>query len=99
MYQAYQQGRAERNPAEFWYNGEIGFFDFYILPLARKLKECGVFGVSSDEYLNYALRNRNGKKDFKLALVNLCAGRPYLLISCQLLVLHRMGITRRPNCR
>jgi C-terminal processing protease CtpA/Prc len=23
------------------------------------LKECGVFGVSSDEYLDYALRNRN----------------------------------------
>ena len=23
-----------------------------------KLKECGVFGVSSDEYLNYALENR-----------------------------------------
>jgi hypothetical protein len=29
------------------YDGEIGFFDFYIIPLARKLKECGVFGVSS----------------------------------------------------
>jgi hypothetical protein len=26
--------------------------------LAKKLKECGVFGVSSDEYLNYALSNR-----------------------------------------
>jgi hypothetical protein len=22
------------------------------------LKECGVFGVASDEYLNYALQNR-----------------------------------------
>ena len=28
------------------------------IPLAKKLKECGVFGVSSDEYLNYALENR-----------------------------------------
>ena len=26
--------------------------------LAKKLKDCGVFGVSSDEYLNYALQNR-----------------------------------------
>ena len=26
--------------------------------MAKKLKECGVFGVSSDEYLNYALENR-----------------------------------------
>ena len=27
-------------------------------PLTKKLKECGVFGVSSDEYLNYAKSNR-----------------------------------------
>lgn len=38
--------------------GELGFFDFYIIPLAKKLKDCGVFGVSSDEYLNYAESNR-----------------------------------------
>ena len=41
------------------FKGEIGFFDFYIIPLAKKLKECGVFGVSSDEYLNYAQNNRD----------------------------------------
>ena len=38
--------------------GEIGFFDFYIIPLAKKLEDCGVFGVSSHEYLSYALKNR-----------------------------------------
>ena len=32
--------------------------DNYVIPLARKLKDCGVFGVSSDEYLNYAQQNR-----------------------------------------
>ena len=48
----------EKDPSEFWYKGEIGFFDFYIIPLAKKLKECGVFGVSCDEYLNYAEQNR-----------------------------------------
>lgn len=42
------------NPADFWYQGELQFFDNYIIPLANKLKECNVFGVSSDEYLNYA---------------------------------------------
>jgi 3'5'-cyclic nucleotide phosphodiesterase len=57
-YQAYTDGRAETNPADGWYDGEIGFFDYYIIPLAKKLKDCGVFGVSSDEYLNYAIRNR-----------------------------------------
>lgn len=36
---------------------EIGFFKFYIIPLAKKLSDCGVFGVSSDEYLNYAQQN------------------------------------------
>eukprot|EP00526_Cylindrotheca_closterium_P003678 CAMPEP_0113651902 /NCGR_PEP_ID=MMETSP0017_2-20120614/27686_1 /TAXON_ID=2856 /ORGANISM="Cylindrotheca closterium" /LENGTH=1286 /DNA_ID=CAMNT_0000564645 /DNA_START=247 /DNA_END=4110 /DNA_ORIENTATION=- /assembly_acc=CAM_ASM_000147 len=58
MYKAYTEGRAEKNPAQTWYEGEIGFFDFYIIPLAKKLKDCGVFGVSSDEYLNYAMQNR-----------------------------------------
>jgi hypothetical protein len=58
MYKAYKAGRAEKDPSEFWYKGEIGFFDFYIIPIAKKLKDCGVFGVSSDEYLNYAENNR-----------------------------------------
>jgi hypothetical protein len=58
MTKAYQAGRMGNNPADGWYQGEIGFFDNYVIPLAKKLKECGVFGVSSDEYLNYALENR-----------------------------------------
>ena len=58
LYQAYRDGRSTSNPVDFWYKGEMAFFDFYIIPLAKKLKDCGVFGVSSDEYLNYALRNR-----------------------------------------
>ena len=57
-FDAYSQGRSDKDPSENWYQGELGFFDFYILPLAKKLKDCGVFGVSSDEYLNYALNNR-----------------------------------------
>jgi len=55
---AYKAGRMENNPAVMWYKGELGFFDNYIIPLAKKLKECGVFGVASDEYLNYAMENR-----------------------------------------
>lgn len=58
MYTAYKQGRAVKDPSEFWYTGEMGFFDYYIIPLANKLKTCGVFGVSSDEYLTYAIKNR-----------------------------------------
>lgn len=37
---------------------ELDFFDYHIIPLAKKLKECGVFGVGSAEYLNYATKNR-----------------------------------------
>jgi len=58
LYRAYKAGRCDTDPTETWYKGEIGFFDFYIIPLAKKLKECGVFGKSSDEYLNYAIKNR-----------------------------------------
>ncbi|KAG7344718.1 adenylate/guanylate cyclase [Nitzschia inconspicua] len=57
-YKAFLDGRMENDPTEGWYQGEMGFFDFYIIPLAKKLKDCGVFGVSSDEFLNYAMANR-----------------------------------------
>jgi hypothetical protein len=53
-HEALLDGRADNDPLEPWYQGEIGFFDFHIIPLAKKLKESGVFAVSSDEYLFYA---------------------------------------------
>jgi len=59
MYQAYKDGRAEKDPSEYWYEGELAFFKFYIIPLALKLKECGVFGVSGDEYFFHAESNRS----------------------------------------
>ena len=56
---AYEEGRGPtKPPSEGWYAGELWFFDNYVIPLAKKLEECGVFGVSSDECLNYALENR-----------------------------------------
>ena len=58
MYHAYKQGRLEDDPSVGWYKGEIGFLDFYVIPLAKKLDTCGVFGVSSDEFLIYATANR-----------------------------------------
>ena len=59
VYKSYLDGRIDKDPSESWYRGEIGFFDHYIIPLAKKLETCGVFGVSSDEYLNYAQHNRD----------------------------------------
>jgi 3'5'-cyclic nucleotide phosphodiesterase len=59
MYDAYKAGRTDVNPIDGWYQGELGFFDFYIIPLAKKLEDCNVFGVSSHEYLSYAQQNRS----------------------------------------
>ena len=58
MSAAYKAGRLGSDPCAFWYKGELAFFDNYVIPLATKLKECNVFGVCSDEYLDYALKNR-----------------------------------------
>ena len=58
-YRAYQLGHADKDPSLTWYKGEIGFFDFYIIPLAKKLADCGSFGVSSAEFLTYAKSNRD----------------------------------------
>jgi 3'5'-cyclic nucleotide phosphodiesterase len=58
MHNSYAMGRGSRDPAEFWYHGELAFFDFYIIPLAKRLRDCEVFGATSDEFVNYAERNR-----------------------------------------
>jgi hypothetical protein len=55
---AYQSNRARSDPSEFWYDGEIGFFDAYIIPLAQRLKDCPAFDASGQELLHYAKSNR-----------------------------------------
>jgi len=58
MCDAYDGGRLSKHPAEGWYRGELWFFDNYILPLASKMRQCKVFGVSCDELLHNARENR-----------------------------------------
>ena len=41
MYAAFMQGRSDKDPTDGWYEGELRFFDGYVIPLAKKLKECG----------------------------------------------------------
>jgi 3'5'-cyclic nucleotide phosphodiesterase len=55
---AYRAGRMTSDPSTFWYQGELSFFDNFVVPVARKLKECKVFGVSGDDYLIFAEENR-----------------------------------------
>lgn len=58
MYSAFQVGRGEKDPSLGWYKGELWFFDNYVIPLAKKLKDCEVFGAASSQFLKYALDNR-----------------------------------------
>jgi len=61
MYTAYKNGRngaSNKDPSKGWYEGELWFFDNYVIPLAKKLRECEVFGVSCDEFLDFATENR-----------------------------------------
>ena len=57
MYKAYLDGRADIDPSVSWYKDEMGFFKYYVILLAKKMESCGVFGVSSAEYLDYAETN------------------------------------------
>ena len=58
MHEAYRTDRVDVDPSLNWYLGEIGFFDYYLIPLAMKIKECGVFGASGYEYVSYVLKNK-----------------------------------------
>lgn len=58
MHTAYKAGRLEKNPSDGWYGGELWFFDNYIIPLASKMRDCKVFGVHCDEFLDFASNNR-----------------------------------------
>jgi 3'5'-cyclic nucleotide phosphodiesterase len=80
MYLAFKADRMGADPSGFWYQGELGFFDNYVIPLAKKLKECNVFGVSSDEYLNYAMMNRAEWEERGKEIVE------ELVVECQALV-------------
>jgi hypothetical protein len=58
MYAAYKAGRADKIPLEGWFEAELWFFDNYVVPLAKKLRECEVFGADCDQLLDFATQNR-----------------------------------------
>jgi len=55
---AWKSGHGDKDPSEGWYESELKFFDNYVIPLATKLQECGVFGAAGAMYLEYARANR-----------------------------------------
>eukprot|EP00980_Cylindrotheca_fusiformis_P014859 scaffold4056_cov115-Cylindrotheca_fusiformis.AAC.3 len=58
MYQAFHQGRADNDPSKSWYKSELAFFDKFVIPLATRLRDCGVLGESGNECLTNAKENR-----------------------------------------
>jgi hypothetical protein len=70
MYAAYKAGRADKSPLMGWFEGELWFFDNYVIPLAKKLRECEVFGVDCDQLLDYATQNRMEWKRKRADIVN-----------------------------
>ncbi|KAL7552056.1 hypothetical protein ACHAWF_015258 [Thalassiosira exigua] len=45
------------HPREKWYESQISFFDFYIVPLAERLDACGAFGPTT-RFAPLARRNK-----------------------------------------
>eukprot|EP00984_Skeletonema_dohrnii_P021840 scaffold11014_cov110-Skeletonema_dohrnii-CCMP3373.AAC.1 len=50
------------HPAQNWYESQIGFYDFYVIPLAKRLDACGAFGMGGGSGGGYfgplAVRNK-----------------------------------------
>ncbi|CAJ1941243.1 unnamed protein product [Cylindrotheca closterium] len=58
LYDAHQDGRTPKDPSSNWYNGELWFFDNWVIPLAENLRECGVLDIVSNQLIKQAHSNR-----------------------------------------
>lgn len=68
MTAAYAAGRVSFSPSDHWYRGELAFFDNYVLPLAKRLKDSGVY---SNQYLKFAMKNRSEWESTGVAAVEM----------------------------
>lgn len=57
MLHSFLEGKGD-DPAPSWFQGQISFFDGYIIPLAKKLQQSGAFAASGEMFLNCVLENR-----------------------------------------
>lgn len=88
LYKAFLNGHSDQDPRTDWYESQLSFFDNYVIPLANKLKDCGVFGVSGDEYLTYAQLNRSeweqkGREETRKMILNVHSAIECGLSTCQ----------------
>jgi hypothetical protein len=54
---AFKSKRIGFDPSGGWYENQIGFYKGYIIPLADKLRQCGVFGDQGSLFVNCAKLN------------------------------------------
>jgi hypothetical protein len=58
VYQSFVDKRRDTDPSEDWYESEIDFFNGFVLPIVRRLKESGAFvAASTDSNMDYAEQN------------------------------------------
>lgn len=55
---AFLNGDEATDPSVTWYEDELEFFDKNVIPLAEKLRSCGVFGATGEEFMRWAQQNR-----------------------------------------
>lgn len=58
-FEAFEANRSDKNPKTTWYENELDFFDSIVLPLTKKLANCGVFGDAGDDFFQFAASNRD----------------------------------------
>jgi hypothetical protein len=80
MLAAYHDDRAAFDPTETWYQGEIGFFDYYVIPLATRMTETGVFGEVGATFVSNANNNRSNWEMIGHSILAdmICKARPPL---------------------
>lgn len=59
LYVAYKIGRSEIDPSVDWFQNQLGFYKMYIIPLAKKMQTCGVFGRLGRVWTNNAIAIRD----------------------------------------
>ncbi|CAB9499442.1 activated protein kinase catalytic subunit alpha-1 [Seminavis robusta] len=70
MRRDYKLGLLQDDPCLTWYEGETKFFDTYVIPLAHRMQDCGVFGTSGVDCMRRAERNRRKWQQEGPGLVN-----------------------------
>ena len=54
----FETGRMNSDPSSNWFDNQIKFLDSYVIPLARRMDDMGVFGELGQQFAAFALENR-----------------------------------------